>query len=132
MEKFEVLNVQSPSAGVASGPCDGYQRTSWLYVTNDTQTAIKLCLFQVKCSFANELPDPYIGDTGVFVGGVDLPAGADCHADPCGAGGRNKPIAGTWGACSVLIRHPNGQEQTINFQPHPEAGPGRFYPAMGW
>jgi len=132
MKQFEVLPAKSTAEGVGVSPCEGFERTTLMYVINDTNTSIRLCLFQAKCSFADQLPEPYIADTGVFVGGVDLGAGDDCQADPCIAGGHNKPIAGSFGSCSARIRHPNGQEQTLNFPSIPEAGEGNFYPTMGW
>ena len=80
---------------------DLYERTKLMYVLNETPFSIKICFFQAKCSF--DLPDPYIKDTGVFVGGVNLPNGADATADPWDAGGIRRPIAGTTGSCSLEI-----------------------------
>jgi hypothetical protein len=84
MKPYDI--VKNPTEDIRPlGPCDGYERTSWMALYNATETSIKLCVFQAKCSFADKIPEPNIADTGTFVGGVQLPAGADVtqiHVSP--------------------------------------------------
>ncbi len=128
-EKYSIV-ANKNLLGTADLNPDDYQRTSWLYVTNETPFSISLCLFQVTCRY--DLPEPYIFDTGTFVGGANEPFGADVHADPWNAGGIKKPIAGTAGHCSVEVKDRAGNTKTLNLPSYPEADEGQFFPAMGW
>lgn len=121
--RLEDVNLRSP--------CAGYERTEVCAVFNYTNAKITLCLFQVTCRY-EVLPDPYILDTGVFVGGVNEPAGQNVAADPCEAGGFNAPIAGTWGSCSLEYDDPILGTGTVNMGNYPEAEEGSYYPTMSW
>jgi hypothetical protein len=128
---YEVVKARTTAEALGASACDGFERTDRMYVLNETGNAsLKLVLFRVTCRY--DLPEPYIKDTGVFVGGVDLPVGANADADPCDAGGVHRPIAATAGQCSVLVRLPNGSEQQMNLTSYPECEEGNYYPEMGW
>ena len=128
---YESLKARTPAEALGASPCDGFERTDRMYVLNETGTAsLKLVLFRATCRY--DLPEPYLKDSGVFVGGIDLPVGANAAADPCDAGGVHRPIAATAGQCSVVVRLPNGKEQQMNLASYPECPEGSYYPAMGW
>ncbi|GJL64661.1 MAG: hypothetical protein NPIRA04_33150 [Nitrospirales bacterium] len=129
-EKYAVLKVKSPREAIKlEGECDGYQRTELMEVVNDTDVRIKICFFQALCRY--NLSEPYIKNTGVFVGGINMGNGEDCFADPCDAGGVHKPIAATSARCSVKVEF-GGDEKDISFPDYPEAEEGKFYPRPGW
>lgn len=110
---------------------DNYERTTSMYVQNDTRAAIKICFLRATCRF-DYLPDPYIMDTGVFVAGVDEANGASIAVDPWDAGGKNVPIAATAASGSVKLVY-NGKEYDVTLKPYAETpDDGLYYPQLGW
>jgi hypothetical protein len=106
-----------------------YERTTWMYVQNNTPYAIKLALLQATCRYP--LPAPYYSDTGAFVAGTNMAAGASIALDPWDIGGREAPIAATAGNGTIKITD-GTQEADVTLSPFPEAAEGEYYPQMGW
>ncbi|WP_306051826.1 hypothetical protein [Oceaniradius stylonematis] len=128
MEKYSIKEDVTLRDHTGLDP-DNWERTSWMYVTNWTPFIVEICFFQVTCRYG--LGDPYINDTGVFVGEFDGNPGGDVHADPWEAGGVHRPIAGTSASCSLKITD-GTNSKTFNFDPYPEAEEGSYYPTFGW
>ncbi|MET4220217.1 hypothetical protein ABIB00_005445 [Bradyrhizobium sp. LB14.3] len=108
---------------------DKYQRTTSMYVQNDTPAAIKICFLQATCRY--DLPPPYYKDTGSFIAGVDQPNGASIAIDPWDVGGRHAPIAATAGNGTCKLTY-QGNETDLTLKPYAEAPEGQFYPQLGW
>lgn len=137
LSTYQVSQEDSPAEAIrkaeraVAGVCDQTinHRTTSMHLVNNTAASIKLAFFQGKQTVGAP-PTGYVADTGVYVGCMNEPGGANCDSDPCYAGGYQRPIMVDRCSGSVEITY-NGQNQTFNL-PAQQAPNGKFWIKCGW
>lgn len=108
-------------------------RTVAMTISNKTRWTVEIVFFRAQDE-SNNVPDQFVDDTGVFVGGTNMAGPSDVRADPCYAGGHRRPIQATRGGASVKLVNPENPADVVLLN-LPDAFDGdvtRYYPHIEW